>query len=100
MDMFRDAFGHDIDLDKTESLGKLSELGAEELDTLMFKEIGYALCYMDYFHPNTFPLDSPQRKRVNQKIYNFTEERKNNYNNDIWLRKKVFIFQDETENMC
>jgi hypothetical protein len=33
-------------------------------------------------------------------IKDFADNRKNNYDNLQWYREQVFLFQDETENMC
>jgi hypothetical protein len=77
------------------------------LDDLMFKEIGYALCYMNNFHPDIFKnhrMDGGQRKRVMKLIENFCNERKDHLLNSsasiLWYQEQVFLFQDETENMC
>ena len=102
----------------------------KELEFIMFKEIGYAICYMDFFpsRKGLFPKRKrkpdmvkmsdvfgpkysdklidlnnscwEQRQRVYKLIEEFTKERKNNYGNVAWWREQVFLFQDETENMC
>ena len=96
---FKDAFGHTVDLDDDKTYKNLPKTD-RELDDKMFEEIGKALVYMDYFHPDVFPSSSPQRLRVNQMIYNFATERRGHYKDVKWLREKLYIFQDETENMC
>lgn len=93
--------GVEVDLDNSEIYSFLPNT-IDELDDRMFKEIGYVLCYMDYFHPDWFgkKRDGGQRKRVNKLIQNFTENRKHNYQNLMWYKEQVFLFEDETENMC
>ena len=41
-----------------------------------------------------------QRQRVYKLIKNFAENRRHNYGNIMWLKEQVYLFQDETENMC
>ena len=96
----------------------------KELDALMFKEIGYAIVYMDFFpdRKGCFPtkkqkprmIEHPysknkidvgncaydQRQRVYKLIENFANNRRNNYNNLMWYKEQIFLFQDEIENMC
>jgi hypothetical protein len=90
-----------VDLDDDSTYKYLPQT-YNELDSLMFKEIGYALCYMDYFNKDIFITESgnDQRKRVEKLIKDFTDNRSNNYNNILWIREQVFLFQDEIENMC
>lgn len=106
----------EVDLDDLKTYEYLPD-DAKQLDDLMFKEIGMALVYMDYFHPEAFPkkkkfknnpytnkkeLDCgyAQRLRVYALIEKFSEERKNHYNDILWLKEQVFLFQEEIENMC
>ena len=121
--------GNKVDLDNPETYSYLPKT-TKELDNLMFREIGMAVCYMDYFHPDIFnkehlsshhllkeyeysyedlKTNKPdqtvncgyyQRLRVYELIKNFTSERRNNYENVLWYQEQVFIFQNETENMC
>jgi len=97
---------------------------SNELDDLMFKQIGYAMVYMDFFsdRKGVFPkkkqkprmIEHPysknkidaanggyeQRQRVYKLIENFAKNRKNNYDNLMWYKEQIFLFQDEIENMC
>lgn len=41
-----------------------------------------------------------QRQRVYKLIQHFADNRRHNYDNIMWLKEQVFLFQDETENMC
>ena len=105
--------GESVDLDNPETYDYLPK-NTLDLDNLMFREIGKAICYMDYFHPDLYPkrktmkvIDSgllssclKQRQRVNNLIENFTKERKNHYTDTLWYQEQIFLFQDETENMC
>jgi hypothetical protein len=82
---------------------------------------------MDYWHPDVFgkkkiPADMTrdwteeelarklpdmvnnsgyyQRLRVYKLIENFCNERKNKWNDVMWFKEQVFLFEDEIENMC
>lgn len=120
------AFGEEVDLDNPETYKHLPD-DLTKLDNLILKEIGYAICYMDYWHPSIFGKEKVkpeysrewtneqieigypdalsnsgfyQRQRVYKLINNFTENRHNNYQNILWYKEQIFLFQDETENMC
>jgi hypothetical protein len=41
-----------------------------------------------------------QRQRVYALIKRFAENERENMNNVMWYKEMVFLFQDETENMC
>lgn len=41
-----------------------------------------------------------QRQRIYKLIDNFSNNRHKNYENIMWCQEQVFLFQDETENMC
>jgi hypothetical protein len=110
MRKFTTAMFGDVDLDDPKIYEYLPKT-TTELDKQMFTEIGMAICYMNYWHldwfPKKQPTDSPlldsgykQRKRVMKLIKQFCAERRNNYENLQWYQEQVFIFQDETENMC
>jgi len=92
-------YGDIVDLDDKETFKHLPNT-IKSLGKLMLSEIGYAICYMDYWHKDVFKIDDPQRKRVNKLIKDFTENEINNYKNVKWYREQVFLFQDEIENMC
>jgi len=93
---FTCAMGEVVDLDDDKTYDYLPKTD-KELDKLMFAEIGMALVYTKHFHPD---WDERQCNRIDKLIESFAKERRNNYGNVIWLREQVFIFQDETENMC
>lgn len=108
MRKFKTSFGEVVDLDDPITYDLLPN-DVKILDGIMFKEIGIALCYINYFHPEIFPIDMPigkidcgysQRIRVENLIKSFTDDRKNNYSNVMWYKEQIYIFQDETENMC
>lgn len=79
---------------------------SDELFDRMCKEIGYALSYMDFIHRDVFPSDDPQRIRVLELIAKFWREEKEFPNGQrrrldvAWMKEQVYIFEDETENMC
>lgn len=89
-----------VDLDNSETYNKLPK-NADELRSLMFKEIGYTYCYMNYWYKDVFgtPRDGGQKERVENLIKYFTENEKSNRTNIRWLQEQVFIFQEETENL-
>lgn len=101
------AFGEEVDLDNPDTYKYLPD-DLKKLDDMMFKEIGQALVYMDYFRREHFPkiniknLNSgfSQRRRVIDLIKNFANNRHHNYQNVMWYKEQIFLFQDETENMC
>jgi len=101
MRKYTGSLGEEVDLDSPKTYKHLPKT-TKELDALMFKEIGYALCYMDYFHKDWYSgkRGDGQRKRVYKLIKAFTKDRKNNYTNKIWYKEQIFLFQDEIENMC
>ena len=100
----------EVDLDNPETYRFLPTT-INELDALMFRDIGFALTYMDYFHPDVFP-NNPitindrgyygwlQRDRIKLLIKDFAENRKHNWENIQWFKEHVFIFKEEIENMC
>lgn len=107
-----DHFGQICDLDNPETYSYLPKT-TKELDNLMFRYIGETICYMDYFHPDIFIKDIKditngslqasgynQRLRVNELIKDFTTNRKYNYENVLWYQEQIFLFKEETENMC
>lgn len=92
-------FGPEVDLDDDSTYDYLPQ-NENELDKMMFREIGFTLCYMNHFHPDAFKEDNEQRKRVMEMIEYFCRERQNNYGNMKWFREQVYLFHNETENMC
>ena len=75
----------------------------KELDDRMFREIGITLCYMNIWHSDTWghpKKDGGQKQRVMKLIRYFCKERINHYDDVLWLQEQVFVFQEETENMC
>ena len=92
-------FGIVVDLDNPETYNHLPDT-LEELESYMFKEIGIAYCYMNYFHPEWYNEDSIQRIRVTKLVKIFTRFRSKNFTNKQWYKEQIFMFEDETENMC
>lgn len=102
MRKFKPEYGDEVDLDDPKTYSHLPNT-AKELDDLMFQEIGYYYCYVKFWHKDIFDKDKigkKQKKRVKKLIKKFTKFRKNNYSNLLWYKEQIFIFQDETENMC
>ena len=96
MRKFHTAMNGVVDLDDEKIYSYLPD-NTEDLDNLMFREIGQALVYVKYFHPDWC---KKQRKRINILIKEFATNRKHNYKNKKWYKEQVFKFQEETENMC
>lgn len=98
-------YGNIVDLDDPSLYSHLPD-NIKLLDDLMFKEIGYALCYMDYFHKDSYCIGTKwescleQRKSINKLIEKFTSERRNHYEDVMWYKEQIFLFKDEIENMC
>jgi len=99
MRKYRTALDGEVDLDNPEIYDFISN-DIKVLDDEMFRLIGQALCYMDYFHPEIFTPRRSQRLKVNKLIKNFCSNREDNYENLLWYKEQVFLFSDETENMC
>lgn len=114
--------GHKVDLDDPKIYDYLPKT-EKALETLMFCAIGKALCYMDHLNSrkgifskrkrkDRFIEYEPgkrvemnnagynQRQRIYKLINNFSNNRHNNYKNLQWFKEQIFLFQDETENMC
>ena len=94
-----DLSGEVVDLDDPKTYDYLPD-EAKELNDLMLREIGYALSYMDYIHTDIFPPNDDQRERVVKLIKAFWKSRRDNWENPMWFKEQIFLFQDETENMC
>lgn len=102
------SFGEEFDLDNPDTYKHLPD-DLNKLDNMMFKEIGQALVYMDYFRKELFLKKDDyyhnsggfnQRQRIKKLIKDFSENRHKNYKNKMWYKEQIFLFQDETENMC
>lgn len=110
------SFGEEVDLDNPETYSYLPK-DTKSLDEKMFCEIGKAIVYMDYFHPDWFPKKKKyminsytnkkqvdcsyqQRQRVYKLIEEFAKNRKNHYDDVLWYQEQIFLFQEECENMC
>lgn len=126
MRKFRTAHSEDVDLDDPKTYAHLPD-SINVLNDRMLKEIGYAICYMDYWHPDIFGKEKKepdmtkpwtqeeiekgypdgivnsgfyQRQRVYVLIKNFTEHRRQNWKNLMWFKEQVYLMEDEIENMC
>lgn len=94
-------YGEEVDLDDPQTYNYLPKT-IKELRDLMFREIGYSICYMDFWNRDVFhEMESvTQRGKVEALIKSFTENEKQNYENLSWYQEQVFLFQDAIENMC
>lgn len=94
---FRD---HVVDLDDPSTYNHLPK-DVKSLREMMLAKIGYAYCYMNFWHKDIF--DSAgygQRVRVEALVKSFTENESKHYDNVLWYQEQIFLFEDETENMC
>jgi hypothetical protein len=99
--MFRCFDGEQVDLDNPETY-KTYPQTTKELRNLMFSEIGRYYCYMNYYRKDLTDQGcfKDQIPKIEELIKNFTENERENYENVMWYQEQVFIFQDETENLC
>ena len=100
-------YGKEVDLDNSKTYKHLPKK-IKELRDRMFKEIGYAILYMDHFpdrkeffqkKKKKSDCGYEQRQRVYNLIKNFAENESENYENIMWYKEQIFLFEDETENM-
>lgn len=103
MTPFKDFMGQDIDLDDPKTYEKYdwADYTAEKLYQECMKELGYALFYTQFLHPGDW---GTQTGRINEHCTKFAElghlNRKDTLENRLWLKKFLYIFVDEIENMC
>lgn len=109
---FIDSMGIKYDLDDPETYAYLPKT-YKELHNLMFQEIGRAHIYMYHIHKNMFcatpqeiqqgnllEVCVDQRLKIEKLIKYFSENRKANIDNILWLQEQIFMFQNETDNFC
>lgn len=104
MRMFKcNPFGDlEVDLDDPKTYDYLPNT-TKELRQIMFSEIGYVHCYINYWHKDIFGSkkhNGKQIKRIDTLIKNFTENERENSDNVMWYKEQIFLFEDEIENMC
>ena len=122
-------FGDEVDLDNPKTYKSYPNT-RKELEALLYQQIGYVIMYMDYFpsrkgfypkekqkpnfvkHTNGKKYDIAnssydQRLRIEKFIKLFcknerkwNEDKKIEAQNILWLKEQLFLFYDETENMC
>ena len=86
----------EVDLDDPKTYDYLPN-DVESLRSLLFQEIGYYYCYVNYLHPD---WDESQEKRCEILIKKYIDNWRDHMNNVLWYQEQVFIFQSEIENMC
>ena len=92
--------GDMFDLDNPKTFEYLPNV-IKELRDLMFREVGYFYCYFNFWHKDFKRLqECGQRERVENLIKDFTENEKQHYEDIVWYKEQVFIFQDAIENLC
>lgn len=88
----------------------------EDISDACYKEIGYAYLYMNYYHPPCFDPEKINSKHLGedlwagQRVYidalckEFSEIKpawmENTEENKLRLKKFLYRFKDEIENMC
>lgn len=93
-------FGDECDLDDPKLYSYLPD-DFYELRNILFKEIGYSYWYMNYLHNYSGYLGfESQKERIHIMIKDFTDNYNENINNIMWIKEKIFLFQNEIENMC
>lgn len=98
---FRDALGRDYDLDDPATYADLPQT-IEAVKDRLFKEIGYAMVYMERDDWCSGPVAASQRYRVMADIcriaFGWDYPR---YRDSLqWWQERLFLFLDEIENMC
>jgi hypothetical protein len=67
----------------------------------IYRKVGYVKLYVEQFHPGWC---SNQVARIEQMLFWFGKEHRKYYQDTPegrgWLRKWLFMFEDQTENMC
>jgi len=97
MRIHKDHFGYESDLDDPDTYSYLPNT-IEKVRDQMYNEMGFSLLYMDFFHPGEFSKSDPQRKRIKKLIKSYIADKFNT--SLLWHQEQLFLFQDETENMC
>ena len=97
MRKYKPAFFEEVDLDDPETYRYLPN-NVDELDKLMFKEIGYALVYMDYFPDRKKFFPKRKKKEEFIKMSEFGEKYKNN-NNLVDLNNTGFYQRQRVQKM-
>ena len=90
-----------VDLDDPKTYEHLPK-NVKDLRQKMFADIGYAYCYMNFWHKDVYEHIhcDKQKERVEALVKYFTENERENYKNVLWYQEQIFLFEDETENMC
>lgn len=74
-----------------------------DLKKEIYNAIGYVKLYIEHYHRDIF-FGSAQHERVEKLIFWLGKEVPNhmedNEENRHWYRKWLYLFEDETENMC
>lgn len=94
--IYEEPFGPEVDLDNPDTYKHLPDT-LKELDDRFLKEIGYTQCYFKYFHPY---WDKKQIKRVEILIKEYCENRRVWWDNIPLFKEKLYLFENEIENMC
>lgn len=93
-------FGDTVDLDDPATYSHLPNT-VDELRKRMFQEIGYFMCYTQFWYKEIFDTyGSNQVLKVEKLIKDFTDNERDNYENVLWYQEKLYLFKDEIENMC
>lgn len=93
-------FGYELDLDNSDNFDYLPK-NMDELRNIWFKEVGYSYWYMNFLHKDVFDkFGDNQKLKINKYIQDYNDNFMQNFNNILWLQEKIFLLQDNIENMC
>ena len=90
-------YGDEMDLDNPETYKHLPQ-NLSEIRSKFFEEVGFYYFYTRHRHKDVDFGD--QIERIEKMISEFAENERKNYDNLLWYQERVFLLQDEIENMC
>lgn len=100
---FTTAFNGDVDLNdpKTYNRYRYRNWTCTQLRNEIYKSVGFVKLYIEQFNTD---WDKRQVEEVEKMLFWFGKEHRNYYQDTPegrhWLRKWLFMFENETENMC
>ena len=56
---------------------------------------------MEYLYKDAWKKGGiKQKNKINKMIQYYTDNYREHFNDILWLKEQIFLFQDEIENMC